>query len=183
MVITERRPGDRTRVDDLIWQETNAKQRDRLRMVRLALDGEEKLRIAHLLGVAKSTVETWVYRYRDGGIEAVQPIKQPGNTPRLDPAHHERLRARLDAGPTDDDGVCTLRSEDVRRLIAREFGVKMSLDTAYRTLHRLGYSCQTPRPRHVNAGPKCERVAVENDSARRQGTRSARAGGWGVGIA
>jgi len=148
MDIAERVPGDRARLDTLIRSETSGKQRDRLRMVRLALDGEEKLRIAQILGVAKSTVETWVYRYRDGGIEAVRPIKQPGAAPRLDPVHHDRLRARLDAGPRAGDGVCTLRGEDVRRLIDREFGVKTSLDTAYRTLHRLGYSCLSPRPRH-----------------------------------
>ena len=88
-------------------------QRDRLRMVRLALDGEEKLRIARILGVAKSTVETWGYRYRDGGNEAVRPIKKPGAAPSLDPVHQDRLRARLDAGPTVADGVCTLRGKDV----------------------------------------------------------------------
>lgn len=156
MDITERQPGDRARLDQLIRSETNAKQRDRLRMVRLALDGEEKLRIAQLLGVAKSTVETWVYRYRDGGIDAVRPIKQPGAARRLDPAHHDRLRERLDAGPTEADGVCTIRGEDVRRIIAREFGVKMSIDTAYRTLYRLGYSCQAPRPRHENHDPDAQ---------------------------
>jgi len=156
MDITERQPGDRARLDQLIRSETKAKQRDRLRMVRLALDGEEKIRIARLLGVAKSTVETWVYRYRDHGIDAVRPIKQPGAARWLDPAHHDRLRARLDAGPTEADGVCTIRGEDVRRIIAREFGVKMSIDTAYRTLHRLGYSCQAPRPRHENHDPAAQ---------------------------
>jgi len=35
-----------------------------------------------------------------------------------------------------------------------EIGAKMSLDTAYRTLHRLGYSCQSPRPRHENHDPE-----------------------------
>jgi transposase len=148
MQIIERVAGDRARLDTLIRRETNGRQRDRLRMVRLALDGEEKLRIARVLGVAKSTVETWVYRYRDGGIDAVRPIKQPGAAPMLDPTHHDRLRARLEVGPRAADGVCTLRGVDVRRIIDREFSVKMSLDTAYRTLHRLGYSCLSPRPRH-----------------------------------
>lgn len=148
MDVSERSVGDRDRLDELIRATTNAKQRDRCRMVRLALDGEEKLRIAHLLGVAKSTVEIWVYRYRDGGLDALVPIKQPGAVRKLDPSQHERLRARLDAGATEADGACTLRGQEVRRILAKEFGVKMSLDTAYRTLHRLGYSCLSPRARH-----------------------------------
>jgi len=156
MQVTERAAGDRERLEKMIRHEPNATQRDRLRMVRLALDGEEKLRIAELLGVGKATVERWVYRYRDHGLGALKPLKQPGARRRLDPAHHERLRARLDAGPTEADGVCTLRGEDVRRIIAREFGVKMSLDTAYRTLHRLGYSCQAPRPRHEHHDPQAQ---------------------------
>ena len=148
MDVIEREPGDRPRLRTLIRQETNAKQRDRYRMVALALDGEEKRRIAALLGVAKSTVENWVYRYRDHGVEALRPIKQPGARPKLDAADRERLRVRLDAGPTERDGTCTLRGEDVRRIIAREFGVKYSLSQVYAILHKLGYACLSPRPRH-----------------------------------
>jgi transposase len=59
-----------------------------------------------------------------------------------------RLRARLDAGPTEADKVCTLRGKDVQRILAEEMGVKLSLNAAYATLHRLGYSCLAPRPRH-----------------------------------
>jgi transposase len=148
MEVSERSAGDRDRLDRLIRATTDAKQRDRYRMVRLALDGQEKLRIAHLLGVAKSTVENWVYRYRNGGLDALVPFKPPGARPRLDPSQHDALRARLDSGPRPEDGVCTLRARDVQRIIAREFGVKYSLSQAYAILHRLGYSCLSPRPRH-----------------------------------
>ncbi|MFN0134366.1 MAG: winged helix-turn-helix domain-containing protein, partial [Phycisphaerales bacterium] len=53
-----------------------------------------------------------------------------------------------DAGPTDADGVCTLRGKDVRRILEHEFGVKYTLDGVYPLLHRLGCSCLAPRPRH-----------------------------------
>jgi transposase len=153
MEVKERAAGDRQRLRKMIRAEANAKQRDRLRMVQLALDGEEKLRIAELLGVSKATVERWVYRYRDHGLEAVRPIRQPGAARRLDPGEHARLRARIDAGPTEADGVCVFRGEDIRRILASEFGVKVSLNTAYRTLARLGYSCLAPRPCHERHDP------------------------------
>ena len=60
----------------------------------------------------------------------------------------EPLRARLDAGPTDADGVCTLRGKDVQRIARDELGVDLSVSSVYRTLHRMGYSCLAPRPRH-----------------------------------
>jgi hypothetical protein len=57
----------------------------------------------------------------------------------LDEEAIERLRARLDAGPTPEDGTCTLRGPEIRALLAR---VRREL-----LLHRLGYSCLDPRPR------------------------------------
>lgn len=57
MYVRERMPGDLDRLARLIRRERDAKQRDRYRMVLLALKGEEKARIADLLGAAKSTVE------------------------------------------------------------------------------------------------------------------------------
>lgn len=156
MDVAEREPGDLRRLRALIRKEQNAKQRDRYRMVELALRGEEKLHIAAVLGVAKSTVETWVYRYRDHGVGALRPIKQPGARPKLDPLHADRLRARLDAGPTGDDGVCALRGRDVQRIMDREFGVKYSLTQVYTILHRLGYECLAPRPRHERHDPEAQ---------------------------
>ena len=62
-------------------------------------------------------------RYRRGGLGALRPRKQPGRRPKLTPQQEEQLKARLDAGPRDSDGVCTLRGRDVCRIIEREFGV------------------------------------------------------------
>jgi transposase len=59
--------------------------------------------------------------------------------------------ARLDAGPTAANGVCTLRGKDVTRIADTEFGVKISLNGAYCLLRRMNYSCLKPRPRHENA--------------------------------
>lgn len=64
------------------------------------------------------------------------------------------LRARLEAGPRESDGVCTLRGRDVQRILDEEFGVKYSLQAVYDTLHRLGYSCLVPRPRHEKQDPE-----------------------------
>jgi transposase len=148
MHIIERRPGDLSRLEDLIAAERNADQRDRFRIALLAVRGMEKEEIAALLGVARSTVEQWAYRYRDGGIDALAPRPRGGSLPKVRGPALEKLRARIDAGPTPSDKVCTLRGKDVRRIAQEELGVDISLNGAYRTLHRLGYSCLAPRPRH-----------------------------------
>ena len=62
--------------------EKNAKQRDRLRAVALALAGQEAPRIARMLGRSRRFVQEWVYVYRDAGLEAVKPPDRPaGQTP------------------------------------------------------------------------------------------------------
>lgn len=68
---------------------------------------------------------------------------------------------RLRAGPTDADGVCALRGEDVRRILAAEFGVVRSLQATYDLLHRLGFEPLRPRPAHPK-GDSAARAAFKN---------------------
>ena len=148
MHIKEREAGDVARLEALIAAERHADRRDHYRIALLALRGREKREIADLLGVVTSTVEQWAYRYRDGGIEALKGKKRGGSKPKLRGEDAARLAARLDAGPTAKDKVCTLRGKDVQRIAREELRQEISLAAAYRTLHRLGYSCLAPRPRH-----------------------------------
>jgi transposase len=82
------------------------------------------------------------------------PRKPRGATPKLSPEQQARLRARLDAGPLPGDGVCTLRGKDVVRILEREFGVRHTIGSVYSVLHRIGYSCLAPRPRHEKSDPQ-----------------------------
>ena len=104
MNVTEREPRDVERLEDLIAAEQKAKQRDRYRMALLAIRGEKKKDIARLLGVPTSVVEEWAYRYRDHGIEALRPKKQPGRKPTLPREKHEEFKERIKAGPREGDG-------------------------------------------------------------------------------
>lgn len=150
MQITERTPGDVEQLRRLIDGERRADRRDRLRMALLALQGFEKLQIAEILGVAKSTVEYWAYAYRDRGIEALQGKIRTGRTAKITGEQARRLKQRIDAGPLASDGVCTLRGKDIQRIAREELGVSVGLSSVYRTLERMGYSCLAPRPRHEN---------------------------------
>ena len=49
--------------------------------------------------------------------------------------------------------MCTLRGLDAVRILAAEFGATYSLAGAYALLHRLGYSCLSPRPVHERNDP------------------------------
>ena len=148
MDITARQPGDLQELKRCIRKEKDADRRDRLRAVVLAIEGEEAPVIARLLGRSRRQVQGWAYAYRDGGIDAIHPPRPKGKPPLVRGEIADKLKARLSAGPTQADKVCTLRGKDVQRILREEMGVKLSLNAAYATLHRLGYSCLCPRPRH-----------------------------------
>ena len=164
MSVTPHDAGDRQSLEDLVRREADAKQRDRYRAVLLAmatgddpgpeLEGDE---IALRLGRSPRFVDEWVGRYRRGGLAALRPRKQPGRRPKLTPQQEEQLKARLDAGPRESDGVCTLRGRDVCRIIEQEFGVVHTLGGIYDVLRRLGYSSLVPRPRHRKNDPEAMR--------------------------
>ena len=148
MLVSLRDPSDLPWLDERIAREANAKQRDRYRVVRLALDGQETLAIVQTVARSRKFVQQWVYRYRDQGRDGLVPLKQSGRRPKLAAEQQQRLKERLDAGPQDGDNVCTLRGRDIRRIVELEFGVVYSSSGVYELLHRLDYSSLKPRPKH-----------------------------------
>lgn len=145
---------DLNELDRRIGAEGNAKQRDRLRAVRLALEDRPTATIQAMLGRSRGFVQRWCYVYRDEGIDAIRPGTATGRPTRLPREQEPALRQRLEAGPTEADGVCTLRGLDVVRILEQEFGARYTLQGAYDLLHRLGYSCLKPRPRHRKNDPQ-----------------------------
>src|SRR5688572_8873091 len=107
MTVTPHTSDDRRVLHERMARESNAKQRDRYRAVLLAMDGLEGDEIARRLARSPRFVDEWAARYRCGGIEALIPRKQPGRPPKLTPEQEQLLKTRLDAGPSDADGICT----------------------------------------------------------------------------
>jgi transposase len=153
MTVTLREASDRQSLEQLVHQETNAKQRDRYRAVVLATQNLQGDEIAARLGRSPRFVDKWVGRYRKQGLAGLRPRKQPGRKPKLTAEQEQQLKARLDAGATAADGLCTLRGKDLCRLIEKEFGVVHTLGGIYDVLRRLGYSSLSPRPRHRKNDP------------------------------
>lgn len=97
----------------LIAREKHAHKRDRFRVALLALRGREKHEVAELLGVAMSTVEHWDYAHSDDDIGALVGKPRRGGTPKIHGEQARLPRQRIDEGPRESDGVCTLRGKDL----------------------------------------------------------------------
>ena len=132
-------------------------ERDRVRMVVCAMEGDTSAAIAKRISCTDRAVRKWIRRYNDGGLAGLRNRPKSGRPRHLDLAKEDDFRRRLDAGAQVQDGVCVLRGEDVRRILEEEFGARYSLSGAYAVLHRLGYSSLVPRPQH----PKADVAAQE----------------------
>ncbi len=164
MRITAHHPEDLEQLRQRSHQERDAKQRDRYRAVLLALEGHSAPAIARMLARPRRWVQLWAYAYRDHGLEGLRPKRQPGCPSRLPVEKQPFFRERLLAGPTARDGVCTLRAKDLQRILQEEFGVQYTLPGVYDLLHRLGFSCLAPRPRHRKNDPAQMQQWVEQAS-------------------
>ncbi len=154
MNVEPHQSNDLEQLRDKCRREPQAKQRDRYRAVLLALEGHRTETIMHTLARSKNFVQRWVYAYRDGGLEAIHPKRPSGRPPKLSDSQALSFKERFLHGPTEADGVCTLRAHDARRILEAEFGVQYTLAGVYDLLHRLGLSCLAPRPRHRKNDPQ-----------------------------
>jgi transposase len=126
-----------------------ASQERRLRALLAVARGEHVPRVAKVLGVAERAVRNWVHRYNRSGLTGLQD-RRGGRKCRLSAEELARVRARLLAEPRPEDGVCSLRGEDMRRIVKQEFGAAYARSSIYYFLHRtLGLSYVTPRPLHA----------------------------------
>lgn len=143
-------------LQQLVDRELRADRAKRLRTVLLAQQGFTAPEIATCTGFSRRVVQTWVARYNREGLAGLETKPGRGRKPSLTPAEEDQLTQRLDAGPLPEDGVCTLRGQDVRRILQQEFGQLRSLSAVYGLLHRLGYSSLVPRPQHPQSDPAAQ---------------------------
>lgn len=164
MHIEERQPGDREALSQRIHGETDAKQRDRYRVVLLAIEGESTQAIETTVARSRGFVQRWAYVYRDHGIDAIGEKPRGGSPPKLSPEDQARFIERFKAGPIPeaDGGRCTLRGKDAVRILAEEFGVNYSLNGAYKILHRHNLACLKPRPQHRHNDPQAMQQWLED---------------------
>jgi transposase len=164
MKVDFKKPEDLEDLRRLVRDATNAKQRDRYRVVLIAGEGLSgktdiyRQQIAQVVGRSRQFVDEWVGRYRDGGLETLVPKRQLGAKPKLSAQQQEELRVLIDAGPSQEEGLAAYNGPILREKIQERFGKLYTLDGVYKLLHRLGYNDLMPRPSHPDTDP----AAMEN---------------------
>ena len=130
--------------------EKDPKARMRLLAYIMRKQGSSIRQTGQALNRQYSTIRHWLMRAMQMGIMGRYDEKRPGAVPKLDAAQTaQQLRADLVAGPYR----CVLESELWTGLllvehIRRKFGVQYGTSGICEMLHKMGFTQQTPRPRH-----------------------------------
>jgi transposase len=129
----------------------------RLQAVILAKAEHTAPEIAEILSVTYRSVQYWIQRYNRQGLEGLRDLRRGGNQRKLTDQQEQQIKKYLDYQADDPTGGVR-RGQDLRQWIHQQFGVLYSLPGIYDLLHRLGYRCLMPRPRHRKADPQRQRA-------------------------
>ena len=166
--LTVEREGAVAELAARVKAEKRAVNQVRLRAILMVARGHRVPAVAEALSVGERAVRDWIYRYNKSGIGALQDGRM-GRQCRLSAEDQARLKERIRAGPQADDGVCSLRGEDVRRILKDEFRVEYGLPGVYYLLHhQLGFSYLKPRPIHRKADPQAQEAFKKTSPKRSQ---------------
>jgi len=147
-----RAPIDRAKESQSVLQglkkEPSGWKRERLLAVKLGLEGEASLdQIATALGRARSTIQIWLDRYREGGLGRLLEVRRGrGPASELSEEAARDLRAGLVAGRWRT-------ARQVREFLAKEHQLQASLSAVYKYLGKAGARLRVARPVHLKKDP------------------------------
>lgn len=139
-------------LQELFRQEKNAPMAKRIWIAWQARLGQTEPQITAGIGLKRRTVQEWVRRYNEGGLDGLRDRVGRGRKPILTPDEQQAVGRRLEQGPQEGD-VCSLRGLDFQKFIEDQFGKLMSLSAVYDLLHELNYEWLVPRSKHRKSDP------------------------------
>ena len=129
-------------------------ERRRRLAAELLRRGVRPAEVARWVESSRQSVMRWSRLLEEDGLRGLRRATRIGRPPRLTDQQLEQLGKRLKAGSVAiaSKGWTLPR---IRRLIEREFGVRLAISSVWRTLQRMGWSVHRPAngARSQNAAP------------------------------
>ncbi len=134
----------------------------RLHGLLLLAAGHSCRQVAALFGEDDSTVQRWVRRFTQGGLDALREGERAGRPPTLNPAQWDALEADLQRNPQEFGfAVASWDGPTMSTHLRRRFGVELGVRQCQRIFRQIGLRRvrALPRSTHITAPEQCMQVS------------------------
>jgi len=141
----------------------------RLHGLLLIAGGQSCRQVAHLFGEDGTTVQRWVRRFEQGGLDALRDGERSGRPRALDGARWRKLRGELQKSPRQFHLAATLWDGPVLcEHLRRRYGVDLGVRQCQRLIRQMGFGLRKPARRVAQTNP---RKIATNDRLRVRGPK------------
>lgn len=95
--------------------ESNSKLARRIHAVYLAREGLGCPEIMKIIGACRRTIQKWIKKYNQGGIEELKDKPRPGQPTKLPRQMEQAICQRIEAVPQEQDSVCVLNGPAIKQ--------------------------------------------------------------------
>jgi transposase len=123
----------------------------RLKMRLLAMEhlkeGIDYKEVGKMLKVHEKSVLSWIRRFREGGLEGLVEKGGRGKKASLGEEKYKEFREAVLKAEKEKKGG-RLMGKGIKRILEKEFSVKLEKSSVYALLHKAGMSWVSSRSRH-----------------------------------
>jgi transposase len=106
----------------------------------LILEGQRPGWISEVLGLTRQSLNVWMHKVNEKGVESLKVATRPGRPPRLNPEMIQEVEKNLERSPLEF-GLNRVRWDGPTLVIylKRQFGIKLKVRQAQNWMHQVGY--------------------------------------------
>lgn len=136
----------------------------RLDVILLICDGHSLTYIADLFRIRSTTVQRWIHRLNESGLDGLKDQPGRGRRSRLSREDYERLRGDLEKSPQFFGyDVARWDGKLLSHHLKVQYGIGLKVRQCQNLFKKLGFSLQRPRKMPAGADPE-KREAFKKNS-------------------
>jgi transposase len=129
----------------------------RLHCILLVCDGKTSADVVALFGDSLRTIQYWIKRYNEAGIEGLRDPIRMGRVPRLLPEDKEILAQDLRSSPRELGYTQNLWDGKLLSYhLKRKFNIELKIRQCQNMFHHLGFRRRKPRPVIARSDPEAQ---------------------------
>jgi transposase len=125
-------------------------------------DGVGSLEVSKKLKVSRSSVEVWLNRFSNYGLEGLKDLPKSGRKRKFNLENTAKLKSEIVELEKSKSGG-TLKGTDIQKYLYSQYNINCCLSSVYNLLHTLGLSWISCRSQHPNGNIK-EQLAYKKTS-------------------